>query len=531
MKSKLSNYINAVAFCDTSGGKSIWASSVSTSCVCSSSLALWILLAIGAACGVLSAQTSPIHVHVKIPASNSIQTDLISTFPTGIFRTQNGLATPFHIPSLPDTCGYTGTGACNFYDAFGFNGDGQSITINVRIPNVHHVYALMNAYTPAPGERLATIKFVGSNGATDTFPLVAGTNIRDFYQGGYANTLDNGIPNVVALNAFLCVDPTNCLGAGGTGNVNTGLQGTYVVDEQEFFLSSEFSTQDLIRIMITDTYNGSDPILLGITADIGSISGPNATLSVDHLGFASQLVDTGSAAQPVTLINNGSESLDITSILASVDFRKADNCGSSLPPGGYCTIKVTFEPKHRGHRTGTLTITDNASDSPQKVSLTGIGTVVKLNPPSVDFGTVTVGQKSSPQNTTLTNVGKTSLHITDITITGTDSGDFFQQNNCPAPGYLDAGKSCSVAVTFQPTQVGARSANVSVSDDGGGSPQQVSLSGIGQEDCSGPCSVVCRFVHHCGCRNDLCVPASVAAVGETVGRLRCSQTNPFTELK
>jgi hypothetical protein len=207
------------------------------------------------------------YVNVTIPANNSIQEDLIDTFPLGTFKADNQLATLFEIPSTPKTCGYNGLGPCNFYDAFGFDGDGQSITIDVSIPNVAHVFTLMNAYMPAAGQQLATIEFFGSDGATETFPLVAGQDIRDFYQGSFANTLTNGIPGVNAVNAFSCVDPTTCLGGGGTGNVTTGDAGIYVIDEQQFSLSPAFSTQDLVKIVITDTYDGSDPILLGITTD------------------------------------------------------------------------------------------------------------------------------------------------------------------------------------------------------------------------------------------------------------------------
>ena len=202
----------------------------------------------------------------EIPTSNSIQTDLISAIPNGVFRANNSLATPFSIASLPATCGYTGKGACNFYDAFGFSGSGKSITIDVSIPHVAHVYTLMNAYAPAPGEQLATIEFVGSLGASEAFPLVAGDDIRDFYHGEFANSLNNGISGVKAVNAFECVDPATCLGAGGTGNVVTGFPGVYVIDEQEFDLDDAFKTQDLVKIVITDTYDGSDPNLLGITA-------------------------------------------------------------------------------------------------------------------------------------------------------------------------------------------------------------------------------------------------------------------------
>src|SRR2546426_1040597 len=38
-----------------------------------------------------------------------------------------------------------------------------------------------------------------------------------------------------------------------------------------------------------------------------------------------------------------------------------------------CTINVTFTPIATGTRTGAITITDDASDSPQTVSLTGTG--------------------------------------------------------------------------------------------------------------------------------------------------------------
>jgi pimeloyl-ACP methyl ester carboxylesterase len=224
-----------------------------------------------AAAAVLSAQNgSSGYRYVTIPASNSIQEDLIDTFPLGTFTANNQLATLFEIPSTPNTCGYNGLGPCNYYDAFGFDGAGQSITIDVSIPNVAHVFTLMNAYTPVAGQQLATIEFFGSNGATETFPLVAGQDIRDFYQGSFANTLTNGIPGVNAVNAFSCVDPATCLGGGGTGNVTTGAAGTYVIDEQQFSLSPAFLTQNLVKIVITDTYDGSDPILLGITTDQGT---------------------------------------------------------------------------------------------------------------------------------------------------------------------------------------------------------------------------------------------------------------------
>src|SRR5260370_8535193 len=82
---------------------------------------------------------------------------------------------------------------------------------------------------------------------------------------------------------------------------------------------------------------------------------------------------TTSAAQSVTLSNTGNASLNLTSVSASGDFAQTNTCGSSVAASANCTISVTFTPTASGSRTGTLSITDNASGSPQSVSLTGIG--------------------------------------------------------------------------------------------------------------------------------------------------------------
>jgi hypothetical protein len=78
----------------------------------------------------------------------------------------------------------------------------------------------------------------------------------------------------------------------------------------------------------------------------------------------------------------------------------------------------------------------------------------------------------------MTNNGKTILTISDIGITGMDNSDFsISSKTCG--GSLKAGASCSLDVTFKPTAKGTRSADLSISDNGGGSPQIVSLTGDG----------------------------------------------------
>jgi PEP-CTERM motif len=225
-------------------------------------------------------------------ADDNIQTALVSTVPNGDFTANNVLATPFDIVGNGSTnCGPAANAACNFYDGFGFNGSGQSITLNVSVADATNVYTLMNAFDPASGQTLATVQFIGTGGANETFDLVGGEVIRDFFQGSFTNSLTNGIAGINALNAFTCVDPTNCLGAGGTGNVQTGLTGTYVIDEQDFSLGSAFAGQTLTQIVITDDFNGSNPILEGVT--VGSETASTAPEPASVLLLAGGLAGLG----------------------------------------------------------------------------------------------------------------------------------------------------------------------------------------------------------------------------------------------
>src|SRR5439155_25240257 len=91
---------------------------------------------------------------------------------------------------------------------------------------------------------------------------------------------------------------------------------------------------------------------------------------------------TTSAAQAVTLTNTGSATLTITSITASGDFSQTNTCGSPVIIGGTCTITVTFTPTVAGSRTGTLSVTDNASGSPHTAALSGKGTTSAAVSPS-----------------------------------------------------------------------------------------------------------------------------------------------------
>ena len=212
-----------------------------------------------------------------------------------------------------------------------------------------------------------------------------------------------------------------------------------------------------------------------------TISAPSAALSPTSVTFSTEAIGITSAAKTVTLKNAGTTSLTITAIAIAGtnagDFAQTHTCGSSLAVGASCNISVTFKPTANGTRAAALRVTDNAAGSPQQVTLSGIGTTAKLSPVSLSFLTQAIGTTSAAKNVTLTNVGATALTITSIAIAGTNAADFAQIHTCGSS--LAVGASCDISVTFKPTASGTRAAALRVTDNAAGSPQQVTLSGIG----------------------------------------------------
>jgi hypothetical protein len=101
--------------------------------------------------------------------------------------------------------------------------------------------------------------------------------------------------------------------------------------------------------------------------------GGTVTLSPSSLNFGNQTVGQPSSPQAVTLTNNQSVTLTISSITTSGDYSQTNNCGSSLPANSSCTINVVFTPTTTGTRAGTLTVNDNGPGNPHTASLTGVG--------------------------------------------------------------------------------------------------------------------------------------------------------------
>lgn len=210
----------------------------------------------------------------------------------------------------------------------------------------------------------------------------------------------------------------------------------------------------------------------------------SVSLAPSSLSFSAQAVGTTSPAQNVTLTNNQSVALNISSISVTgannTDFAPSNTCGNSIDAGANCTISVTFTPGASGTRTATLNVNDDGPNSPQTASLTGTGAsgaILTFSPGSVNFGNQITGTTSGISAVQVTNTGGGAATFTSVTTTGANSTDFAQSNNC-LPS-LPAQQSCTVNVTFTPAANGSRSASLTLTDNAANSPQNVGLSGVG----------------------------------------------------
>jgi hypothetical protein len=126
---------------------------------------------------------------------------------------------------------------------------------------------------------------------------------------------------------------------------------------------------------------------------------PGVSLSpAGGLTFAATGVGLSAAAQTVTLTNNGGGTLTIASVTVSGDYAVlpgSNTCGISLAPAAACTVQILFAPTSAGTRSGTVTFTDNAANSPQILSLTGVGIDFSLASNGASSMTIASGQSAT----------------------------------------------------------------------------------------------------------------------------------------
>ncbi len=216
---------------------------------------------------------------------------------------------------------------------------------------------------------------------------------------------------------------------------------------------------------------------------------PVASVSPSSLSFAGTIIGTPAATRTATLSNTGNGPLSISGVSFSgvnaADFSNSGTCtsGASVAAGGSCSLVVGFTPASTGSRAATLSVTHNASGGTSSVALTGTGNPapaasISISQSLFDYGAVVIGTTSPVQTVTVTNAGTAVMSFGSVSVSGANAAEFARSGGTCA-STLGIGASCTIAVAFTPSALGARSASLSIASNASNGTPSVTLVGTG----------------------------------------------------
>jgi Abnormal spindle-like microcephaly-assoc'd, ASPM-SPD-2-Hydin len=213
-----------------------------------------------------------------------------------------------------------------------------------------------------------------------------------------------------------------------------------------------------------------------LTVDLTGTGAPAGIVSLTPASVPFGQVEVGmtSAALQVSATNSSTVAVPITSVTITPPFSLSSNsCGTtSLPPSSVCQLDVVFAPTQADPASGSLTFVDGAGTQVVELSGTGLAAPTDvLSLTSLSFPSTADGQLSAAESVTLTNSG--GVELTAISISS--SAQFQTTNTCGTQ--LPAAAVCTISVIFAPTQLGAVTGTLTVTD--ALRTQSVILSGTG----------------------------------------------------
>ncbi len=104
---------------------------------------------------------------------------------------------------------------------------------------------------------------------------------------------------------------------------------------------------------------------------------PIGEVSPTSIDFGPTLVGCTSPQKRISLKNTGDAQLIMDKISISGLFAfPVNHCAKGASPATHCDVYVTYSPDQLEANSGSLIFNDNASNSPQVVSLTGHGATI-----------------------------------------------------------------------------------------------------------------------------------------------------------
>jgi hypothetical protein len=220
-----------------------------------------------------------------------------------------------------------------------------------------------------------------------------------------------------------------------------------------------------------------------------ALSGNGITPAPAQLSANPVAIDFGSAivgnpaTQTLNLTNTGGAQVIVSAITAAgtgFSIVSPPALPFTLATGQTQAMTLQFAPTAAGAASGSVSVTSDAPNSPNLVSLTGTGVaatqVLNLSPTSLDFGIVFLGQ-SATQTVTMTNTGNSSVSVTAANVTG---AGYSITPPLALPATLGPGQSQNFTLQFAPSASGVAAGSVSLVSNASNSPTAVALTGTGQ---------------------------------------------------
>jgi hypothetical protein len=326
---------------------------------------------------------------------------------------------------IPDLIAITLSTECNCISVFPGNGDGTfRAAITTPVPYNVGAYALAAGYFNS--DKNLDIAVTGAFGSANQVDVLLGNGDGTFTPNGYYELVIS--PNSIVVGSFrsghkadlaVTVDPgVEVLLGNGDGTFQQPV--LYPANFPDWVVAKDFSGGGILDLAVSipglgfgyppgasvlkgngdGTFQseifypaGKDPKFI-VAGDFNNDGKPDL-VTVDDvsdglvallntgavafspttpLNFNKQAIGTTSTPRNVTLTNTGKTALTVSSMKATGQFGVTSTCGSSVGAGANCTISVTFSPKTKGAKSGTVTIHDSASSKPQVINLSGTGT-------------------------------------------------------------------------------------------------------------------------------------------------------------
>jgi hypothetical protein len=175
-------------------------------------------------------------------------------------------------------------------------------------------------------------------------------------------------------------------------------------------------------VIFTPTVNGVVTGVLNVsssafaTAAVAALSGSGGAagsvqMQPAALTFPVTGIGNSSAAQTVTVTNNGAEALSALTLSTSNGFQiGSTTCTVSLAVGASCSAQVVFSPAFAGQQTGNLTVASSSLATTMQLPLSGMG---------FDFSVASNGQSSQTVSS-----GQSASFALNLATIGGSSGTF-----------------------------------------------------------------------------------------------------------